>query len=222
MTNPDLEFNYRNRQPFERVRIASTLALSESFCPALTRSATNASSLEPLRCTHTLCDECFFSVEPLRCASYNLDFDLSAVKASADRNDLARLVPLVCNADGRTKGCTWTGILAHRQEHLQVCLYQNVACPHDRCSRHVLRRDLDQHTPSCEFRSSQEGCEWATQQLHSEEITAHEAKCGKRPRACAACRQMVPGDAMDPHMLQCEEMVVPCAEQSLKKILLKR
>eukprot|EP00736_Rhodelphis_marinus_P010454 Rmarinus@m.27480 len=27
---------------------------------------------------------------------------------------------------------------------------------------------------------------------------------------------MVPGDAMDPHMLQCEEMVVPCAEQSLK------
>lgn len=116
--------------------------------------------------------------------------------------------------------CPWSGKLKDLDEHSRLCPYELVHCPHTRCFKSMLRRDIEEHAVQCEKRSVV--CERCCLEMAFCDLDEHETMdCPLAMVPCVngcvtnGCITMVSRTHMDDHTkYECERAPIPCPFES--------
>jgi hypothetical protein len=111
----------------------------------------------------------------------------------------------------KTSDCKWIGKLAELDVHMSTqCLKQIVNCPHDGCSVHLLREDIEQHSRDCSFRIVI--CQDCHVKIPHTEINSHQSDCPRSKIHCPKkCEQMIERKDVDHHIaIECRNSEIEC------------
>ena len=119
------------------------------------------------------------------------------------------VMEVLVKCENHNTGCPWTGQLKNWEDHIDVCVYQAVTCPHKGCGMVLPYNQLESHELTCPFRRVI--CEHCNTELTISQLESHLSECPKLPITCEQCREQLERENLKDHLLnQCriEECLV--------------
>lgn len=115
----------------------------------------------------------------------------------------------VCCRNKRT-GCPQRVQIGLMSNHILSCLYEVVSCKHEKCTRTVLRKDLQNHQKTCPDRILQcQHCKANLRAVHLEHY--HLQHCQYFPKDCPnKCGEQVTDSALSKHRETCPHEPIRC------------
>ena len=125
------------------------------------------------------------------------------------KGDLAELVSRLERDRKKDGGCRWKGSVGALPEHMGECGLAMVKCPNESCGESRLRKDLREHTASCEHRTHQ--CKHCSKKLSSRMLEEHEARCPSAQIQCPnkGCNEKQQRRWINLHRAKCPHEEVP-------------
>ncbi|MBN3302862.1 TRAF3 factor, partial [Amia calva] len=110
-------------------------------------------------------------------------------------------------------GCKEQMSLKQVLDHLNVCPYFEVPCPHNKCKDKMMRKDISEHlSRKCKYREST--CEFCKRKMSLTEIQKHkETVCPAYPVACpnkCSCPSKILRSELPSHQLDCPNAQASC------------
>lgn len=127
-------------------------------------------------CGHTFCEECILSSLEI---SNKCPYDRNIIKKEefkkVDRLILNILNELEIFCPNKINGCPYVCQRQYLYQHYYECEYEFVKCPHKDCNKQIIKKDLNDHINTCEFKEVE--CEFCNEKFLLKDKMNHLKNC---------------------------------------------
>ncbi|KAG2180268.1 hypothetical protein INT43_004057 [Umbelopsis isabellina] len=193
-----------------------SLTFTETVNPNLICCICHAPFVEPMAspCGHIFCESCIYQALE------------SAPQCPVDRSplalsDLQTAVKIIHNMVNELQahcprssfGCTYVGQRHLITHHLNSeCEYTPLPCELDECSELVLKKDMNSHVETCQYRMSE--CLMCKKKMRAFELEDHHELCPAEIVRCPHCdTENIRSEHLQ-HLDECPNNPIPCSLSS--------